>query len=223
MGSKPKKSDYQPSEADRTNAAISLQRYNDFKTKYQPLLVEMRDKAQRTGLVKLAKGRANADAMQVLEAGTPSARAATTVDETTGNTGRALASQLEKATAQGVAAQNEMGAGVLASANQQQLTGQSGLAQIARINTGDVLSEAARKQSERDSKLGALTTLGTAFIGQGLHNIDGGGRFFTPNNNTAVDPTTDEVLPLAKGTKLSLMERLKSGAYDRIAGFGRVG
>ena len=76
----------------------------------------MRDKAQRTGLVKLAKGVANADTMQALEAKTPSMRAATTVDETTGNTGRALASQLQKATASGVAAQNDMGVGVLAAA-----------------------------------------------------------------------------------------------------------
>jgi hypothetical protein len=221
MGSKPKKSDYQPSEADRTNAAISLQRYNDFKTKYQPMLVEMRDKAQRTGLVKIAKGRANADTMQVLQNQTPAARAATTVDETTGDTGRALASQLEKATAQGTNARNEMGAGVLAAANEQALTAQNGLAAVARINTSDTLSNAARRQSERDSKLSALTQLGTAFGGQVLQNIDGGGRWDTPNTNTTAN-ADGSINPLAKGQKVSLKDRL-GGAWDRLGAYGRVG
>ena len=221
MGSKPKKSDYQPSEADRTNAAISLQRYNDFKTKYQPMLVEMRDKAQRTGLVKIAKGKTNADVMQTLERATPAARAATTVDETTGNTGRALASQLEKATAQGTNARNEMGTGVLAAANQQALTAQDGLAAVARINTGSTLAKAAREQSERDSKLSALTQLGTAFVGQGMQNMDGGGTFFKPNPNTAVN-ADGSTMPLAKGQKVSLMDRA-GGAWDRLKEYGRVG
>lgn len=187
MGKGPKKSDYQPSEADRTSAAISLQRYNDFKTKYQPLLTEMRDKAAATGLIKVARGRANADTMQALEGQTPTLRSATTVDDTTGETGRALGSQLEKATAQGMEARNEMGAGVLAAANQQSATGQDGLRAVARINTSDALHRADRKQRERDAKWNLATTLGGAVLQTGMANIGSGGKFFTPNANAEVD------------------------------------
>lgn len=223
MGKGPKKSDYQPSEADRASAAISLQRYNDFKAKYQPLLLEMRDKARDAGrLTGTARRVAQADTAQALADKTPTMRAATTVDETTGNFGRALASQLEKATAGAVDASNEMGAGVLASANQQALTGQQGLAAIARMDTGSTLSEAAREQSERDSRLAAATQLGSAVLFQGAHNLSTGGRFFTPNPNTSIE-ADGSVTPLGKDQKVSLVERLRTGGWDRLANYGRVG
>ena len=181
MGKGPKKSDYQPSEADKTAASIALQRYNTFKTKYQPLLVKMRDKAESDGLIKIARGRANADTMQTLQAQTPAMRTATTVDETTGDTGSALASQLEKATAAGTAAKNDMAAGVVSAANQQGATAQSGLQQIARQNTSDALDRAANKMARKEATMQAIGQLGSAFVGTGLRNIGSGGTFFTPN------------------------------------------
>lgn len=208
MGSKPKRSDYQPSAADKQNAAISLQRYNDFRAKYAPLLTEARDKAMANGTVKLARGRANADTMQTLQANTPSARAATTVDETTGMTGRALASQLEKATAQGLSAANDQAAGVLASANQQALTAQDGLAAVARINTTDTLKRAARKQSERDAMLQAGVQLGTSFLSSGIRNVGGGGTFMSPNISDTVDAAGNVINPTPAKT---LAERFKVG------------
>ena len=208
MGKGPKRADYQPSEADRTSAAISLQRYNDFKNKYQPLLLEMRDKASATGLIKVARGRANADAMQALYSNVPQLRAATTVDETTGETGRALASQLEKATAQAMGARNDMGAGVLAAANQQAATAQDGLRAVARINTSDALQRAARKQSERDNKWGNLTALGTSLLTTGMANLGSGGKFFTPNASSEVDDEGKPTGPFVKPKDLKARTKI---------------
>jgi hypothetical protein len=181
MGKGPKKSDYQPSEADKTSASIALQRYNTFKTKYQPLLVKMRDKAESDGLIKVARARAGADTIQALHADVPQLRAATTVDETTADTGGALTSQLQKATAAGTAAKNDMAAGVVSAANQQGATAQSGLQAIARQNTSDALDRAANKQARKEATMQAIGQLGSAFIGSGGRNLASGGTFFTPN------------------------------------------
>ena len=181
MGSGPKKSDYKPNESDVLNARISMQRHTDYKQKYRPMLLEMRDKAQSGDLTKAARARAGADTMQALHADVPQLRAATTVDETTADTGGALTSQLQKATAAGTAAKNDMAAGVVSAANQQGATAQSGLQAIARQNTSDALDRAANKQARKEATMQAIGQLGSAFIGSGGRNLASGGTFFTPN------------------------------------------
>ena len=46
MGSKPKKQDYKPSAAEQASAAVAKAEYDYFKANYEPLLLEMRDKAR---------------------------------------------------------------------------------------------------------------------------------------------------------------------------------
>ena len=46
MGSKPKASNYEPSEADKASASVAVSEYNFFKQNYDPLLQQMRDKSQ---------------------------------------------------------------------------------------------------------------------------------------------------------------------------------
>lgn len=212
MGSGPKKSDYKPSESDVLNARISLQRHNDYKQKYRPVLLEMRDKAQSGGgLTKVARDRANADTMQALHADVPQLRAATTVDETTGDTGGALASQLQKATAAGAGAQNDMGAGVLSAANREGAHAQAGLQQIARINTSDALARASDKMERQRQNYAAATELGTAFVANAGRNVASGGTIFTPNAGTKVD---------AKGRPI--FERPDDLAHRARIGTGRM-
>lgn len=184
MGTKkPKSSDYQPSEADKTSASIALQRYNTFKTKYQPILVAMRDKAMKNGTVKLARGLGGADAMQALTESMPTPQAAQGPSTGT-EVASGLAGQLAKATAQGREVDNNIGVNVLAAANEQAATAQSGLSAIARINTSDALARAQRKQSESEAKTAAAMQLGSAVIGTGMKNMDGGGTFFKPAGDT---------------------------------------
>ena len=45
MGSKPKKSEYKASDTEKTQAAIAAADQRYFQQTYDPLLVEMRDKA----------------------------------------------------------------------------------------------------------------------------------------------------------------------------------
>jgi hypothetical protein len=194
MGSGPKKSDYKPNESDVLNARISMQRHTDYKQKYRPMLLEMRDKAQSGDLTKAARARAGADTMQALHADVPQLRAATTVDETTADTGGALTSQLQKATAAGAGAQNDMGAGVLSAANREGAHAQAGLQQIARINTSDALARASDKMERQRQNYAAATELGTAFIANAGRNVASGGTIFTPNAGTVVDPDTGKVI-----------------------------
>ena len=209
MGSKnPKKSDYQPSESDKAAASIALQRYNQFKTKYQPVLIKMRDKAMQNGTVSLARGRGNADAMQALTANMPTPQM-TAAPDTGTEVASGLAGQLGRATKQGRAVDNELGSSVLAMANQQAGTATQGLSALARIETSDALAAAQRKQQESAAKWDAALSLGSAALSTGLRNKNSGGKFFTP-----VGAEEDEAgNPILDG---SLKNRFK-------VGMGRVG
>ena len=45
MSSKPKSRDYKPSEMEKTSAAVAKAQYDNFKKKYDPLLLKMRDQS----------------------------------------------------------------------------------------------------------------------------------------------------------------------------------
>ena len=69
MGSKtrgPKESDYAPTQTEQTAAAIAKADADYFERTYDPLLVEMRDKAATEDVASTIRGRAGADTMQAL-------------------------------------------------------------------------------------------------------------------------------------------------------------
>ena len=66
MGSKPKKSEYKASDTEKTQAAIAAADQRYFQQTYDPLLVEMRDKAATEDVASTLRGRAQADTMQAL-------------------------------------------------------------------------------------------------------------------------------------------------------------
>ena len=66
MGGKPKKQEYKPSETEKIQAAIAKADADYFAKTYDPLLVEMRDKAAKEDVASTLRGRAQADTYQAL-------------------------------------------------------------------------------------------------------------------------------------------------------------
>tara|TARA_A100001391_G_scaffold197881_2_gene178826 strand:- start:1535 stop:2173 length:639 start_codon:yes stop_codon:yes gene_type:complete len=206
MGKGVSKSDYQPSDTDKANASIAVAQYQKFKTKYQPVLLNMRDKAMDNSTIKIARTRANADAMQKLTGSGPNLPAATKNGGLAAEVGKGLAGQLNLATTEGTRADNNMAAGVLASANQQSATAQNALGYISRLDTDKALQRAERKQSEKATKLAAGLQLASSFVGSGLRNMEGGGKFFTPNVGADVDSAGNPIYeaPQSLGDRLNI-------------------
>lgn len=180
MASKPKQSDYQASGAEKASASVALQNYNYFKQNYSPILQQMRDKAQNTDVGTTLRGRANADTMQALTQ--PSYRNTQQVDYGA-DLGKAYQGQLGVANTSAKQIQNQMGSNVLGIARGQAADASTGMAQLSRLGTSEALNRARNKQMVAQSKIDAATTVGGAFVMQGLDNKDTGGTFFTPQKN----------------------------------------
>ena len=179
MSSKPKSSDYKPSEMEKTSAAVAKAQYDNFKKKYDPLLLKMRDQSLSDDPTRIARGRANADTMQTLTA-QPTLRRATDVGSA-GALAGGLTSQLGQATATGKAIQAKDQTNVLGT-RLGQADAQSGMSQLARMQTSEGLARAANRQAVAQSKYDAAGQIAGTAIGQGLGNLGSGDNatFFTP-------------------------------------------
>lgn len=184
MSSKPKSADYQPGEDAKAAASVALAEYNRFKTKFDPLLREMRDRDVSDEVGSIVRGRANADAMQTLTDPENLSLQSLGNADIEGAVGEGLTGNLQQATEQVQTAENEQDLGVLSAARGQAATAQSGLSQAARLESNERLQEARRKQSSAQTLIDAGVKLGTAVLGSGIRNKMGGGDFFTPNAST---------------------------------------
>ena len=180
MSSKPKSGDYKPSEMEKTSAAVAKAQYDNFKKKYDPLLLKMRDQSLSDDPTRIARGRANADTMQTLTA-QPTLRRATDVGSA-GALAGGLTSQLGQATATGKAIQARDQTNVLGTRLGQAADAQSGMSQLARMQTSEGLARAANRQAVAQSKYDAAGQIAGTAIGQGLGNLGSTGR--DPYTNT---------------------------------------
>ena len=180
MSSKPKSSDYKPSEMEKTSAAVAKAQYDNFKKKYDPLLLKMRDQSLSDDPPRIARGRANADTMQTLTA-QPTLRRATDVGSA-GALAGGLTSQLGQATATGKAIQARDQTNVLGTRLGQAADAQSGMSQLARMQTSEGLARAANRQAVAQSKYDAAGQIAGTAIRQALGNLGSGDNatFFTP-------------------------------------------
>lgn len=193
MGSKPKQADYQPGEDQKALASVAMAEFNNFKKNYGPLLQQMRDTNLENTVGSAARGRANADTMQALTAPENLSYQQLGDTDIEAGIGSALQGQLGEADRNVKAAGNEQQLGVLSSARGQAATAQAGLAQAARAETSNLLSEASRKQSERQTNLNAAIKLGTTLASSAGRNYGSHGsdsqlglatRLFSPNAAT---------------------------------------
>ncbi len=216
MSNKPKQQDYKPSEAEKTQAAVSKAEKDYFDQKYGPLLREMRDLADKEDFSATARGRAQADTMQALTS-RPSIQAARSVD-TAANLASAAGSQQAQADFQALQAKRQRQVGVLGTARGQAADATTGLSRAAQIQSTKDLEFAKAKQQERDARFAAGLKLASTAAGQGMQNIQGGGSFFTPAGlDTAMK---------ADGGVGGLMGRLRVGSYgnyDPVTGELRSG
>lgn len=187
MSSKPKKSDYQASEAEKASAGVATAEYEYFKQKYDPLLQKMRDKSMSEDIRSTLRGRANADTMQALSA--PSYERATNLSAA-GDMAAATTGQLNEANVAALGVQNKMQTGVLGTARGQAADAQSGMAQASRLATSEALDRARARQQVAEAKVAALAQVGSSLAFQGIENratsgIDASGNpvkgtFFSP-------------------------------------------
>lgn len=179
MGKSPKAKDYAPTEAEKTNTEIAVSRYNDFKTKYAPLLKKRAAESQTDAVKTTLRGRASADVMQAISK--PSLQA-TQTPEAAGNMAEAVTGQLAEANRTARKYQNDVGVNVLARGNQQAATTQEGLSTVSRLATSAALQKAQDKQEVAQAKWNAIAKIGSAVVRKGSENYSQTGDFWTPGN-----------------------------------------
>lgn len=197
MGSKPKKQDYEASEAEKASASVAMAEYQYFKQRYDPLLRQMRDKSMSEDIGSTLRGRANADTMQALTS-QPSYQA-TQSTTATGDMAQAYQGQLGVANRNAKQIQNTMRTNVLGTARGQAADAQTGMAQASRLATSEALTRAKANQQVAQAKANAAGQIAGSLLMQGADNMstkgekmagDGmgppeevRGTFFTPVNS----------------------------------------
>lgn len=208
MGSRPKKQDYEPSEAERASASVAMAEYQNFKKKYDPLLQQMRDQSLTEDVGKTLRGRANADTMQALTS--QGSYQQTQANDLSSDMSKAYQGQLGVANTQAADIQNKMRTNVLGTARGQAADAQTGMAQASRLATSEALTRARAKQDVAQTKLNAAVQMGSALGKAGYANIKGGGSFFSPNANELTGKEGSAVP--------SLKDRLKIGQARGVFG-----
>lgn len=175
MAGKPKKSEYQATEAEKIQAKVAKAEKDYFDQKYSPLLREMRDISMKENYSGFAAGRGQADTMQTLSK--PSFAAAKSVDSSA-DLASAASAQMVMARGQGLQAQRNRQVGVLGTARGQQADATTGLANVAKLAASDRLESASRKQMMREARQQAGFQIGGTLLTQGLANKEAGRGFF---------------------------------------------
>lgn len=176
MGSKPKKSEYKPTEAEKASAAVAMAEYKTFKKKYDPLLQQMRDKSKSDDPMKILRGRANADTMQALTEN--QTYRGTQANDLSSDMSKAYLGQLGQATEKGLGIQNQAKTNVLGIARKQAGDAQSGMAQASRLATSEALTRAKAKQDVRAAKTAAIGEIaGSALSAASGNNASGSNVF----------------------------------------------
>lgn len=169
MGSKPKQQEYQPSETEKTQAAIAKADADYFAKTYDPLLVEMRDKAAKEDVGATLRGRANADTYQALTGEGADIGVAedvgTAANLAVGATGQIL--DANKA-AKNVKVTEQVG--VLGTARGQAANAGDALAQASKLARSEGLAKAKAKQTVRSARRKAAFDIGTALGKKALQN-----------------------------------------------------
>ena len=169
MGSKPKKSEYQPSAAEKASAAVAMAENKYFKQKYDPLLQKMRDASKTDDTADVLRGRANADTMQTLAGNASYDRAANAASG--GDEAQAYQAQLGQADKAGLEVKNNMQLGVLGTARGQAADATTGMTAAANMGASRVLTQAKAKQTVRSAKSAAAAQVATSFVMQGAKNM----------------------------------------------------
>lgn len=154
MGSKPKKEEYKPSEAEKTEARVAAQKAEHFNKNYAPLNeMELRD-SMSADISNLARGRGNADVMQGLTSNLNYGQTQQAGDYVSDLSG-AYQGTLGKATAGAMDVQNKRGAAAIGAAQGQSATSADATSLLTNIGTNELLNDAKNKQMLRNARTSA--------------------------------------------------------------------
>ena len=191
MSSQPKRKDYGPSATEQMQASIAKADVDYFASTYDPLLVEMRDKAATEDVASTLRGRAQADTMQALTSPQGGGAGLAMAEDTQhaanlaiGATGQILAAN--KA-AKDVKVTEQVG--VLGTARGQSADAGDALARSARLATSEGLSKAKAKHDIRLARRGAAFKVGIAVGGKMLKNKGETGSFLSARTGYGTDST----------------------------------
>ena len=212
MGSKPKQQDYEASDTEKTQAAIAAADQRYFQKTYDPLLVEMRDKAATEKVAPTLRGRANADTMQALT-GQSNLGLVQGLGQSANIASGAVSQMLSaNQTAKGVKTDQQIG--VLGTARGQAADAGDALAQASRLSRSEGLAKAQADQTVRMSKNSMLADIGQAGFRQGIQNLGETGEFFSQRGGLAEvdgDLGYNKIGPFGRDkgfTKLALQPRV---------------
>lgn len=176
MGSKPKRSEYEPSAAEKAEARIGAQKAEFFNKTYQPLNVaELRDSLS-DDIKNIARGRGNADVMQSLTSN-PTYAATQNAGQVATDLSRAYQGQLGKAGEGALQIQNTRGAAGVGVAQGQSADSGSALSTLTNIGTSRALNKAKNNELLRQAKVNAATKV----AGAGAQKAFGSGDPDNPN------------------------------------------
>ena len=219
MGSKPKKSEYKPSAAEKASAAVAMAENKYFKQKYDPLLQKMRDASKTDDTADVLRGRANADTMQTLAGNASYDRAANAASG--GDEAQAYQAQLGQADKAGLEVKNNMQLGVLGTARGQAADATTGMTAAANMGASRVLTQAKAKQTVRSAKSAAAAQVATSLVMQGAKNMQSKSPIMTTDaNGSPVQSKTDGKLDFKRGSFFSPVDddgNKVSGLGSRLA------
>ena len=192
MGSKPKPQDYNPSETEKTQAAIAAEEQRYFEQTYQPLFIKQMQRAAERKLAPTFRGRAQADTMQALTGSGPQLGVVSGVSDAADRAMGAVSNIAASTTQAAKASQSDqmnslsqsLGLGSAAS---------SGLASASRQAASRGLAQAQAKQQVRMAKNDALFSAAKAGLSMGMSNIASGGSFFK-GKQIGVDNKTNKLM-----------------------------
>jgi len=192
MGSKPKKSEYKPTETERVQAAIAAADERYFRQTYDPLLVELRDKAAKEDVGSTLRGRAQADTYQALTGEGSNYGVVKDIDTAAtlavGATGQLLDANT---VAKNVKVTEQVG--VLGTARGQAADAGDALAQASKLARSESLTRAKAKQDIRIARMKGAGDIGAALITKSAKNRATTGSFLTEDLGYAKDPVTGEI------------------------------
>ena len=161
MSSKPKRQQYAASQAEKTQAGVSLAEYNRFKKTYDPVLKEWRDEAGKD-YAPMLRSRAGADVQQSATGKMPGLSAVESVSSAADRASLGTSAMLA-GTLQAKDISTNMASDVLAASRGQQAQTMSGLSIAARLGAKGVIEESRNRMMVSGARMGALGQIaGTA-------------------------------------------------------------
>ena len=185
MGGGPSRSDYKPSQAEVDQERIAKADAAYFQSTYDPLLLEMRDKAASERVAPTLRGRAQADTMQQLT-GRSSLALVQGIDQSA-NIASGAMSQMLSANVAAKDVKTQMQTGVLGVARGQAADAGDALAQASRLARSEGLAKASAKQQVRLARRQAVFDISKAGFGKLMQNKGETGEWLQAKGSSTYD------------------------------------